>query len=106
MITISDNAAVQIRKLQTEMDNTGMSLRMAVVGGGCSGLQYSLGFDNEKDGDSRFDAKGVTVLVDGQSLTMLNGIELDFVQSLQGSNFVFKNPNATGGCGCGQSFSC
>ena len=105
MITVTDNAAGQIKKLQTEMSHEGKSLRVAVVGGGCSGNQYSMGFDEEKEGDSKFEAGGVTVLVDNQSLTMLNGIELDFVQNIQGSNFVFNNPNATGSCGCGNSFS-
>lgn len=105
MINITENAADQIKKLQSEMDGEAMALRVEVVGGGCSGYQYSLGFDAEKEGDSRFDSHGVSVLVDGQSMPMLDGIELDYVENLQGSNFVFKNPNATGGCGCGKSFS-
>ncbi len=105
MITITENAAGQIKKLQSEMDSDALALRVAVVGGGCSGYQYNLGFDAEKDGDSRFDAHGVSVIVDNQSMPMLNGIELDYVENLQGSNFVFNNPNETGGCGCGKSFS-
>ena len=105
MITITENAADQIKKLQSEMDGNALALRVAVVGGGCSGYQYNLGFDAEKDGDSRFDSNGVSVIVDGQSMPMLDGIELDYVENLQGSNFVFNNLNATGGCGCGKSFS-
>jgi len=102
MITITENAAGQIKKLQMEMDGEAMVLRVAVVGGGCGGYQYSLGFDAEKEGDSRFDSNGVSVVVDGHSMPMLSGIELDYVENVQGSNFVFKNPNAAGGCGCGK----
>ena len=101
MITITENAAGQIKKLQSEMDGEEMALRVAVDGGGCCGYQYSLGFDAEKEGDSRFDSNGVSVVVDGRSMPMLSGIELDYVEDLQGSNFVFKNPNPAGGCGCG-----
>lgn len=105
MITVTENAVEQIKKLQTKMSHEGKPLRVAVVGGGCSGNQYSMGFDDEKEGDSKFETGGVTVLVDDQSLAMLDGIELDFVENIQGSNFVFNNPNATGSCGCGNSFS-
>ncbi len=101
MITITENAADQIKKLQSEMDGDAMVLRLAVDGGGCCGYQYSLGFDAEKEGDSRFDSNGVSMVVDGRSIPMLNGIELDYVDGPYGSNFVFKNPNPAGGCGCG-----
>jgi len=106
MIKLTDKAVNQIKKLQVEMEQEGTPLRMAVLGGGCSGHQYSLGFDKEREGDTKFDATGVTVLIDNHSLPLLEGIELDFVEGMQGSSFIFNNPNATGGCGCGKSFSC
>ena len=81
-------------------------LRVAVLEGGCSGNEYRLGFENdEHDGDSKFDCNGVTLIVDEQSLSLVNGVEIDYQNGLQGSFFVFNNPQATGGCGCGKSFS-
>ncbi len=105
MINVTENAVEQIRKVQGETDAADKCLRVAVVGGGCSGNQYQLGFDSQADGDTKYEANGVSILVDAQSLPLLEGITIDYVQNLEGSTFVFKNPNATGGCGCGKSFS-
>jgi len=105
MITVTENAAEQINKVKGSMDGTAQTLRIAAVGGGCSGYQYQMAFDEKNDSDSVFESNGVSIIVDQQSLQALNGIEIDYVENLEGSSFVFKNPNATGGCGCGKSFS-
>ena len=106
MVTVTEAAAKQIKKVAEESNAADKALRVAVVGGGCSGYQYQLGFDSEYDGDQKFDSNGVSILVDGRSAPMLDGVIVDYEETLQGSSFTFKNPNAEGGCGCGKSFSC
>ena len=106
MVLLSQKAADHIKRIQAETDSVEKHLRIAVVGGGCSGSQYQLGFDKEYEGDSRFDSHGITVLVDSNSLAMVDGMEIDYVDGLNGASFVFSNPNAKKGCGCGKSFSC
>ncbi len=106
MVNVTAAAAEQIKKSQTAANCEGLPLRIAVVGGGCSGLQYRLGFDEKGEADSQFDCNGIAVIVDEHSLGKINGLKLDFVDDIQGSSFVFRNPNASGGCGCGKSFSC
>ena len=106
MVTVSQNAAKQIRKVRGDSgDGDEKCLRVAVADGGCSGHQYSMNFDDKGEGDTVFQSNGVSVLVDNSSLALLDGVEIDYVEDLQGSSFVFKNPNATDGCGCGKSFS-
>lgn len=105
-IQITEKAANEVKKIMSENsvpDDFGM--RVGVKGGGCSGLTYSLGF-NEKanEGDSTFELKGVKLFVDGKSLFYLSGTILDFTDGLNGKGFVFDNPNATKTCGCGESF--
>jgi iron-sulfur cluster assembly accessory protein len=81
-------------------------LRVSVLPGGCSGFKYSLNIEDQPlDDDIVLDADGVRVFVDGFSLPYLNGITIDYVTSMQGSGFTFSNPNSTGGCGCGSSFT-
>jgi len=80
-------------------------LRIAVVGGGCSGFQYQLNFDSEKDGDRVTLFDGVRVLVDDVSIPYIAGTTLDFVEGLHGAGFRFDNPRASRTCGCGSSFS-
>lgn len=82
-----------------------MGLRIKVIGGGCSGLQYSMGWDTEKTGDIKIEKDGDIVLIDPKSFLYLNGTELDFKDGVMQSGFVFKNPNVEHDCGCGQSFS-
>ena len=79
-------------------------LRIAVVGGGCSGFQYQLNFDSEKDGDRVTLFDGVRVLVDDVSIPYIAGTTLDFVEGLHGAGFRFDNPRASRTCGCGSSF--
>ena len=104
-LSISEKAAAQIGKIRDGEEADEKYLRIAVIGGGCSGNEYQMGFDTEKDGDTSVESGGVKVIVDAESAPKLAGLELDFHEGLDGSSFVFNNPNATGGCGCGKSFS-
>ena len=105
-ITISDSAARRIAALKTQEAAEGAFLRIAVSGGGCSGFQYGLSFDEERNPDDVvFEDGGVRVVVDEVSLDLLNGSEVDFVEDLMGASFQIKNPNAASSCGCGNSFS-
>ena len=107
LIEVTVPAAERIREL---LDKEGKAethgLRMKVIGGGCSGLQYQLMFDDQtKDGDQELDAAGVRVVVDEKSALYLVGTTLDYVDTLMESGFKIQNPNAKNSCGCGQSFS-
>lgn len=107
MISVSEKAASHVHSIMAEKQvPSDYHLRVSVVGGGCSGLSYSLAFDNEmKDGDEKITENGVSLVVDGKSLLYLAGTVLDFSDGLNGKGFVFNNPNASRTCGCGESFS-
>ena len=107
MIQVSDKATSQIKHLlQTENRTADEFLRIFVKKGGCSGFSYKLDFDQQiKDGDKNFEANGVKIVVDKESLLYLIGMTLDFEGGLNGQGFVFSNPNATKTCGCGSSFA-
>ena len=107
MITVSDNAKERALLLIKEDHKPADSfIRVGVDGGGCSGLTYKLEFDNQlKEGDQVFEDKGIKVVVDKKSFLYLIGTELDYSGGLNGKGFVFKNPNASRTCGCGESFS-
>lgn len=108
MIQISDKAVQEIKRLQTtEPNGTSRVLRVSIVGGGCSGMSYKLGFDNEEptESDKVFEKDGVKIAIDSKSYLYLAGTELDFSDGLNGKGFVFNNPNAKRTCGCGTSFS-
>ncbi|MES3032712.1 MAG: iron-sulfur cluster assembly accessory protein [Gemmatimonadota bacterium] len=108
MLSISAAASVEVKKfLEAEaVDPTIGGLRVAVQPGGCSGFKYSLLIeDKPAEDDTLLAQDGFQVFVDPFSLQYLNGIIIDYTTSMQGSGFTFKNPNATGGCGCGSSFS-
>ena len=79
-------------------------LRVGVKGGGCSGFQYQLAFDEQRDGDVVFEDHGLKLLVDAQSLSYVDGSQIDYVESLQGAGFQVVNPNVVAACGCGSSF--
>lgn len=103
---ITSNAAKRISfLLSTEEDKTAR-MRIAVLGGGCSGFQYKFDFDsNKNDDDLIFTTDGVEAIVDETSLELVKGSVLDYVETLGSAAFVVKNPNATANCGCGNSFA-
>ena len=106
MITLTPMASAKVREIMEKEAKSEWNLRMGVRGGGCSGFKYILGFDNQKSEDDEvFEQDGINVVCDTRSYLYLNGTEIDFEDGLNGSGFVFKNPNATKSCGCGQSFS-
>ena len=102
MITITEAAAEKIKELTPDPK---FALRMRVVGGGCSGLQYQMGLEDEQNGtDKVLTSNGVKVLVDMKSALYLAGAEVDYINGLMESGFKISNPNAKTTCGCGQSF--
>jgi len=106
IINITDKAIEQIKTISVSDNPDGnKGLRLAVTGGGCSGLSYKIEFSDQKDKDNVLDFSGVKVLIDPKSLIYLKGIVLDFKDGLNGKGFVFDNPNAKNTCGCGESFS-
>ena len=105
MVTITDSALAKLRELAESNDNAEeQALRVAVRGGGCSGFQYSLALDKQKDDDHVFEHEGISVLVDKVSMQFVFGSEVDYVEGLQGAGFAVNNPNVVAACGCGSSF--
>ena len=105
-ITVTESAAKRIAVLREQEQVGDANLRIAVSGGGCSGFQYGLSFDDQTNPDDLvFERDGVGVVVDDVSLDLLNGAEVDFVEDLMGASFQIRNPNAASSCGCGNSFS-
>ncbi len=104
-ITISENAAAKIRSLLAERSQPDGGLRVKVVGGGCSGLQYKMDLDVERPGDKVFGTDNAKILVDRKSFLYLNGTELDYNDGLMQSGFKLQNPNVKRSCGCGASFT-
>lgn len=104
-ISLSDRAAARIKELVAAGSREGQGLRIKVVGGGCSGLQYKVDFDMPRGTDKVFEKDGAKVLVDMKSLLYLTGTELDYKEELMQSGFVFQNPNVKKACGCGASFT-
>ena len=103
-VLLTDRAAARIKEVLAAENREGQGLRVKVVGGGCSGLQYKVDFDQPKTTDKIFEKDGAKVLVDMKSLLYLSGTELDYKDELMQSGFVFQNPNVKKACGCGQSF--
>jgi iron-sulfur cluster assembly protein len=104
-ITLSDTAVTHIRSLLTAHPAAGAGLRVKVVGGGCSGLQYKMDLDAEQPGDKVFGPDDAKLLIDRKSFLYLNGTELDYHTNVMASGFHFQNPNIKRSCGCGMSFS-
>ena len=110
-VKLTDPATLELKKLiDSEVEANNMSpeagLRLMVVGGGCSGFSYKMGFDeNVTENDRVLEVDGVKVVVDEKSNMYLDGVEIDYHDGLMGKGFVFNNPNANGTCGCGSSFS-
>ncbi len=107
MINVTEKAKERIVALRTaEGKNDAHNIRVAVEGGGCSGLMYELKFDTSlSDSDEIFEDKGIKIMVDKKSLLYLLGTTLDFSDGLNGKGFQFINPNASRTCGCGESFA-
>src|SRR6185295_7069745 len=105
-LVFSDSAANKVKQLIEEEGNPGLKLRVFVTGGGCSGFQYGFTFDEDiNEDDASMEKNGVTLLIDAMSYQYLVGAEIDYQESIEGSQFVIKNPNASSTCGCGSSFS-
>jgi iron-sulfur cluster assembly accessory protein len=104
MVMISATAAEKLKDILVSEGAQDKGLRIRVVPGGCSGYSYDMVFDDAAEGDQVFDHGGVKLLVDGESLPLLEGAEIDFKEELGHEGFTIKNPNASGGCGCGKSF--
>ena len=106
VVTVTASAAKRIAFLRDQEQVGEANLRIAVSGGGCSGFQYGMSFDDQTNPDDRvFERDGVGIVVDEVSLDLLAGAEVDFVEDLMGAAFRINNPNASSSCGCGNSFS-
>jgi iron-sulfur cluster assembly protein len=106
VVTITDKALEQIQSIyEKEGHSYDRGLRLGVIGGGCSGLSYKIDFDEVKEKDHVIKHGQIRILIDLKSAIYLRGVVLDFEDGLKGKGFVFKNPNATNTCGCGESFS-
>ncbi len=105
-VVFTDAAARKVRELLNEEENPDQLLRVFVTGGGCSGFQYGFRFDDKpEDDDTEVEKLGVRLVVDPMSLQYLGGAEIDYKETVEGAQFVIRNPNATTTCGCGSSFS-
>ena len=104
IIALTPAAVEQVRAMREQPDNAGKALRVYVEKGGCSGMQYGLVFDEQRDGDFVTEQGGVTALVDAFSAEYLRGSVVDFSDALTGGGFKLTNPKAKHSCGCGKSF--
>jgi iron-sulfur cluster assembly protein len=106
-VVLTERAAAEVKRIMEHQQLTeGQVLRVGVTGGGCSGFNYALGFDDKFDekADSKFDCHGVPVVVDRKSALYLEGTTVDFYEGIERRGFTFENPNAVKSCGCGSSF--
>jgi len=104
MLTLTPTAIQKVKTILAERGEEA-GLRIAVIGGGCSGFQYQMTLDKEANVDDQvIEQDGLRVFIDARSLLYLNGTRVDYIESLTGSGFKFENPNAKGSCGCGESF--
>ncbi len=106
MIELTDRGAEKVREFLTTQEQAQQTagLRVGVRGGGCSGFQYLLAFDEQREGDLIVESRGIKLLVDAASLPYVKGASVDYVESLQGAGFKVENPNVVAACGCGSSF--
>lgn len=105
-VTLTERASKQVQKIKADhKQHSNLYLRVAVEGGGCSGLSYKLGLDHRTDEDVIFENFGVELIVDEKHLMYLEGIQIDYPDGLDARGFTFDNPNAADNCGCGTSFS-
>jgi len=105
-LTLTDSAAAKVREIMATQDPLPAGLRIGVVGGGCSGFQYSMSFENQAGMmDKVLNYDGLKVFVDATSMMYLNGCVVDYVETLEAAGFKFENPSVKSTCGCGSSFS-
>lgn len=107
MIQLTERAASKVSEIMAQQEPKPSGLRISVVGGGCSGFQYSMAFENNKmplDKEYSFD-NGLRVFIDQASMLYLDNCQVDYVETMEGAGFKFENPNVTSTCGCGSSFS-
>ena len=106
MVNLTENAIGKVKEILTMQEPAPAGLRISVVGGGCSGFSYSMAFENTPNMlDKTYNYDGLKVFVDQASMLYLDGAEVDYVESMEGSGFKFNNPNTKSTCGCGSSFS-
>jgi iron-sulfur cluster assembly accessory protein len=106
MVSLTPIAVTKVKEIMASQNPSPSGLRVAVVGGGCSGFQYHMAFENSSNGTDRvFEYDGLKVFVDQMSLMYLGGVQIDYIETLEGSGFKFNNPNVKSTCGCGSSFS-
>jgi len=104
MVTLTPDAITKVKAFLSEQKEEA-GLRIAVLGGGCSGFQYQMTLEKEaKEDDKVIDMEGLKVFIDSRSMLYLNGTEVDYIDGENGSGFKFNNPNAKDACGCGESF--
>lgn len=106
MVQLTEKAIGKVREIMNSQEPSPAGLRIAVVGGGCSGFSYSMAFENSPGMlDKTYNFDGLKVFVDQASLLYLDNVEVDYVETMEGSGFKFNNPNVKSTCGCGSSFS-
>ena len=105
MVQLTDNAVSKVKEIMASQEPPPAGLRIAVVGGGCSGFSYSMAFENQPTMlDKTYNYEGLKVFVDQASMLYLEGAQVDYVETLEGAGFKFNNPNVKSTCGCGSSF--
>jgi iron-sulfur cluster assembly protein len=107
MVQLTPTAITKVKEILLAQTPEPAGLRVAVVGGGCSGFSYHMAFENQvnKDSDNVYEFEGLKVLVDQMSEMYLEGVQIDYIETLEGSGFKFNNPNVKSTCGCGSSFT-
>ncbi len=107
MIALTPVAVEKVKEILTQQNPQPTGLRVAVVGGGCSGFSYHMAFENQinENSDNVYEFDGLKVMVDQMSEMYLDGVQIDYIESIEGSGFKFNNPNVKSTCGCGSSFS-
>lgn len=106
MLSLTEVAASKVKEIMSQQNPAPTALRVAVVGGGCSGFSYHMAFDNQENpSDNVYEYQGVKVLVDQMSEMYLDGVSIDYIETLEGAGFKFNNPNVKSTCGCGSSFT-
>lgn len=106
MVNLTPTAVSKVKEIMAAQNPSPNGLRVAVVGGGCSGFQYHMAFENASNAtDKIYEFGGLQVFIDQMSLMYLGGVEIDYVETLEGAGFKFNNPNVKSTCGCGSSFT-